>query len=253
MYFESEHSFSENEFALRAHKFLDFPLHIQRSFEYFVQISGMTQVRVGDQIYLLKSGEAILVFPLQPHSYTCIEEGKSRLCIFSPEIVSGFYKSIENKIPANSKFRYTLPENIDLDNIFQKKAVAYLICGNFEKECEYIDKSNRLGDQMLVSLLLYTNRNFRNRCLLRDAAAEIGYDYAYISKFFKNKIGMSFRQYVNYLRINESKQLLKYNSKKISEISEECGFNSIRDFDREFFRQTGMTPSAYIKENVRYT
>jgi AraC-like DNA-binding protein len=82
---------------------------------------------------------------------------------------------------------------------------------------------------------------------LRDAAAKVGYDYAYISKFFKNKAGMSFRQYVNCLRILASKQLLATTSQSISEIGETCGFSSTRAFDREFYAQTGSTPSDYRK------
>jgi len=60
---------------------------------------------------------------------------------------------------------------------------------------------------------------------------------------------MSFRQYVNCLRILESKQLLKAASKSVSEIGDMCGFSSTRAFDREFHSQTGMTPLEYKKHS----
>jgi YesN/AraC family two-component response regulator len=169
------------------------------------------------------------------------------MSIFSPEIVSSFYKNNRNRIPVNNQFNWRLSENIAIDNIYHKKSTAYFICGEFEKDCEYTERANDLGDNLFVSLLVYADNNFRNRCLLRDAAVSIGYDYAYVSKFFKNKARMSFRQYVNCLRIIESKQLLKSTSKSISEISEVCGFSSTRIFDREFHSQIGMTPSDYKK------
>ena len=251
MFFESEHSLSENEFKLWKCNRISFPIHIHRSFEYFKQINGSTEIWIDDRKYILKSGESVLVFPLQPHSYTCIEEGDIQMSIFSPEIVSSFYNNNRNRIPVNNQFNCQLSENIAIDNIYHKKSAAYFICGEFEKDCEFIERSNDLGDTLFVSLLVYADNNFRNRCLLRDAAVSVGYDYAYISKFFKSKVGISFRQYVNCLRILESKQLLKATSKSVSEIGEMCGFASTRAFDREFRSQTGMTPSDYKKRSTK--
>ncbi len=247
MFFESKHSLSDNEFVIFKGNRMSFPIHIHRSFEYFKQMYGSTEILIEGKKYLLKEGEAVLVFPLQPHSYTCIEEGEIQMAIFSPEMVSAFYKTNKDKIPTDNQFLCTLSENLTLDNVFCQKSAAYFICGTFEKGRKYVEKSSKLGEQLLVSLLLYADKNFHNQCLLRDAAVAVGYDYAYISKFFKSKVGMSFRQYVNCLRIIESKQLLKTSAKSIEEVSEACGFASIRAFDREFHAQTGMTPSEYKK------
>ncbi len=248
MFFESEHSLIENEFKLMMGKNIRFPIHIHRSFEYFKQINGSTEIVIDDKTYLLKSGESVLIFPLQPHSYTCIEDGELQMSIFSPELVSAFYKKNKNRIPVNSKFRCSLPETAAIDNIYHMKSVAYFICGEFDRDCEYVERSSNLGDDLFISLLVYADNHFRTQCLLRDAAASVGYDYAYISKFFKKKCGMSYRQYINCLRILEGKHLLKNTSKSVSEIGEMCGFASTRAFDREFHAQTGMTPSNYKKE-----
>ncbi len=245
MFFESIHSLSKTEFFISKSIKLDFPLHIHRSFEYFEQFHGSTEVLIENKKYVLKAGEAVLVFPLQPHSYTSIEKGDIRICIFSPDIVTEFYKSSESSIPTDNKFICSLPENVIPDNIFQKKSLAYFICGEFEKGRSYVEASNKTDNRLLVALLLFADKNFRNSCLLRDAALELGYDYAYISKFFKRRVGISFRQYINNLRIIESKHLLRTGMKSIEEIAAECGFSSLRTFDREFRNQTGTTPSDY--------
>lgn len=247
MIFESQHSLNENEFRLSNGQRMSFPIHIHRSFEYFEQVCGSTEVFIENQKYVLKEGEAVLIFPLQPHSYSSVEEGSIRMCIFSPDIVAGFYKSCENRIPTDSKFSCSLPQSVALENLFHKKSLAYFICGEFEKGREYVNESNRNEDRILVALLLFVDKKFCNRCLLRDAATEIGYDYAYISKLFKRKVGISFKQYVNNLRIIESKRLLRSSAKSIEVIYEECGFGSLRAFDREFHNQTGISPSNYRK------
>ena len=85
--------------------------------------------------------------------------------------------------------------------------------------------------------------------VLEDAASAIGYDYAYISKKFKSAIGISFRKYVNTLRIILAKQLLLNETKTITEIASECGFNSLRAFNIEFKKAEGITPTEYKRKS----
>ena len=247
MLFESIHSLCENEFHIWESTHCTFPLHIHRSFEYFEQISGSTEIVIGSKKYILTAGEAVLIFPLQAHSYTMIECGRVRLCIFSPDIVNAFYNKNKDRTPNDNRFFCRFPNDLALDNIFHKKAIAYLICGEFDKGREYVDNSDSPSDQFLISLLLFADKNFCTQFQLRDVAASIGYDYSYISKCFKKKVGISFKQYINKLRVTEAKQLLNSTSKSIEEICEETGFGSLRTLDREFKSQIGLSPSEYRK------
>ena len=88
MFFESKHSLSDDEFVILNSDRMSFPIHIHRSFEYFKQHSGATEILIENQKYLLQSGESVLVFPLQPHSYTCVEAGNTvKLGVFSIEFI----------------------------------------------------------------------------------------------------------------------------------------------------------------------
>lgn len=248
MFFEPQNSIDESLFDMRYMMNITFPLHLHHSFEYVEQICGSTEITISDQKYLLKPGDAVLIFPLQPHSYATVAQGHIRICIFSPNFVTSFYKTNQNTLPENNKFQCFLPQTIPLDNICHKKALTYFICGEFDKDRKYVDVSGKNENQIIVNLLLFSDKNFHGRCLLRDAAASIGYDYAYISKLFKRKVGISFRQYVNNLRITESKRMLKNGIMSIEEVAESCGFSSLRTFDREFLRQVKTTPSKYQKQ-----
>ena len=247
MFFEPQHSMKETLFATHLMTNIQFPLHIQCSFEYAEQLCGTSEVTVDHKKYVLEPGDAILIFPLQSHAYAALTDGQLRVCIFSPDFVSDFYKTVQNKRPENNQFRCSLPKNLPDNNVYHKKAIAYFICAEFEKNRTYIKISEKNEDQPLTNLLFFADENHKNKCLLRDAAAAIGYDYAYVSKLFKRKVGISFRQYVNNLRIVESKPLLTAGDKSIEEIAELCGFSSLRTFDREFLKQVGTTPSEYQK------
>ena len=97
MFFESNHSLHENEFRIWTSTECNFPLHIHRAFEYFEQISGSTEIMINSQKHTLNAGEAVLIFPLQAHSYATMALGEIRLCIFSPDIVNAFYKKRKDK------------------------------------------------------------------------------------------------------------------------------------------------------------
>ncbi|MBR2951820.1 MAG: AraC family ligand binding domain-containing protein, partial [Clostridia bacterium] len=85
MFFESIHSEKQSEFHYHFGESLDFPLHIHRSFEFFSQLQGKTLVVIDGKEYELKEGEAVLIFPLQTHSYKTITKGKHAISIFSSD------------------------------------------------------------------------------------------------------------------------------------------------------------------------
>ncbi len=246
MFFESQHSLIENEFYLKIFLNQSFPVHIHRSFEYFMQMSGSTEITVNNRSYTLSSGDAVLIFPYQKHSYKKIAPGEHTLCIFSPDLVRDFYKNT-NRIPLDNQFTPTNICYTDIKNRFLQRALIYSICGQFEKNREYIELGSSPDNDVFFAILLYINENFRKSCLLKDAAYKIKYDYAYISKLFKRRAGITFNQYVNLLRIRESQHLLLTTQKNIEEIKFECGYTSSRTFNRKFYEITGTTPSNYRK------
>lgn len=71
---------------------------------------------------------------------------------------------------------------------------------------------------------------------------------SYLSQLFNKELGMSFSDYVNRFRVEESKRLMDAEPlASIQEIAERSGFHSISTFRRAFIKQTGMVPSEYKK------
>jgi len=72
----------------------------------------------------------------------------------------------------------------------------------------------------------------------------------YISQIINKVFGQQFNSFINEYRIKYACRLLmqeKYKNYTISAISEEVGFNSISTFISSFKKNTGVTPSYYIK------
>jgi len=102
---------------------------------------------------------------------------------------------------------------------------------------------------LLTQLLLYITEHYKSECLLKNAAKELLYDYAYLSKFFKKSTGLPFHAYVINMRLQESIRLLRSTESSINHIAEECGFSSVRTFHREFKHLFGITPTVYRKQH----
>lgn len=69
----------------------------------------------------------------------------------------------------------------------------------------------------------------------------------YAGRIFKQQTGMSFNSYLNKLRIERAKYMLKESNENILEISLDCGYNNITNFNRIFKRLSGTTPGEYRK------
>lgn len=69
---------------------------------------------------------------------------------------------------------------------------------------------------------------------------------SYLSQLFNKELGMSFSDYVNQFRVEESKRLMDAEPLvSIQEIAERSGFHSMSTFRRAFIKQTGIVPSEY--------
>lgn len=246
MFFELAHSSSENEFDIRYGERIDFPLHIHRSFEFYVQVKGLASITVDEKTYVLQGGQAVLIFPYQMHSYKSSgDDSAIILGFFSPEMVGEFYKIRHGFIPKNNVFDFSV-EIPDTTNVFLKKAFAYKICGLFDVDRKYFYK-DKTDIDLAKSILLYIEKNFAKKCSLKDVSAYVGYDYSYISKFFKRKFGITLKNYVNGLRIQRAVNMLKNTGRSVIDIALDCGFGCLRSFDREFLSIIGLKPTEYRK------
>lgn len=243
MYFELCHSAKENHYFYLNVTGLTFPTHLHLAFECLVQHHGSTALTVDGKRYLLRKGDAALIFPLQQHSYEKIEDGLMDICIFSPDIVSSYSRQVQNILPDENIFRFSMPIS-DFSNRWLAKSFCYGVCGAFaEQQKEFHRCETR--DDLLTSMLIFVEENLTKDCALTNVSEAVGYDYTYISKLFKKRIGMTYNEYVNSRRIHESLHFLRSTDISIADVAEKCGFGTFRTFSRQFLLATGVTPSEY--------
>ena len=107
----------------------------------------------------------------------------------------------------------------------------------------------RINDRKLRFILEYIDANFRYQLSLESLAAQVSYSPIYFHKLFCAAMGKTPRKYILERRIRAAREMLEMGNIPLSNIAMECGFSSQSYFNYIFKKETGMTPSAYIREN----
>ena len=64
---------------------------------------------------------------------------------------------------------------------------------------------------------------------------------------FHEQVGMSPKKFQIELKLKKAMSLIRFSQLRIMDISYECGFNSISNFNRQFFSRYGISPSQVRK------
>ena len=67
----------------------------------------------------------------------------------------------------------------------------------------------------------------------------------YLSKLFHEKTGLSIREYINTLRMEEAKRLMLTTDKTVSEVAGQVGFDNISYFSTVFRKMCGSSPAEW--------
>ena len=100
----------------------------------------------------------------------------------------------------------------------------------------------------IQKVITYLNGNYQNEIRLLDVANFVNMSEVSFSRFMKRRTGKNYIEYLNDLRLGIASRHLVDSSKTISEISYECGFNNLSNFNRIFKKRKGFTPKEF-REN----
>ena len=238
-------------------------LHYHRGYEFVWVTRGELSARVGEKEYTLREGDALFITPYQLHSYTTSELSECYITVFSGSYVGNFSKATAAKEPTDASFRISAPleaylsENmigekygalgeknyleIDKPSLFTAKACLYAVCAEFFSVSEWREKRER--NELVFQIISYVEKHYTENITLRDMSDALSYEYHYVSRVLRESLNMRFCMLVNQYRCERARMLITETGESISAIAMNCGFQSIRTFNRAFYEVTGMTPT----------
>ena len=250
MFYQSQHSLGADTLKIERNYNFSFPTHLHNSFELITLTSGSMEITVDGRTHLLTPSTACLIFPNQAHSLHTPDHSRHIICIFSQKHVHAYEKKVQGRIPTSNLFSpdpFYLKKLADpnvTDDPIAMKGLLYSICSEFDREMTYTERKSD-EENLLFRIFRFVDANFSRDCTLASLAEATSYHYVYLSKYFKQVTGISFTEYVNRYRINEACYLLKNTDQTILQSAMDCGFDSLRSFNRNFKAIVGTSPSEY--------
>ncbi len=91
----------------------------------------------------------------------------------------------------------------------------------------------------------YINQHYSQKIILDDVATQVFLNRSYLSQLFKKEMDVSFGDYLEKIRINNAKRLIRDSTKSMSEVAESVGFSNQNYFTKVFKKVTGVSPLKY--------
>jgi len=146
-----------------------------------------------------------------------------------------------------------LAEYQQMQDLFLFERNSLKVMSIFYNMLHRLSSAEIFESDILAPAIKYLENNFSNPDLNNKTLAnECFISEVYFRKLFREKFGITPKQYIIDTRISRAKQLLCDGILKINAVSEKCGFSNPYHFCRVFKSHTGLTPSEYIKKNRIY-
>ena len=239
--------------------------HLHYHIELVYMLDGEVDAYVDSELYRIKKGDFLIIFPNKVHRFEKVTEHHSyKLFIINPDICAELSEKFldftpENPVICGVDSDRRLSSIIDSlsslspDEEYYKLNLQGLTTSLF---CECIKRLNLIGGRVDEShavrvVVDFCSKNFKRELSLSLLENELHLSKYYISHIFSGKLGVSFNDYVNSLRISYACRKLISTDMSVTKIGEIAGFSTLRTFNRAFYKQMNVSPSEYRKNYLR--
>ena len=236
---------------------LCFPAHWHLQCEIVYVLDGVFCAGVNRQQYELKQGDMLAVGSNEIHHYST-RDSRILLIIFHPGIVGQedgwphggcFTAPVVRRggidAPVRELLGYAVSQT-EANSLIQR-GIVNLLCAFLQGRAGFAagGAETAIPHKLVQEAIRYIDQNYQEEISLAQIAGQINISKYHLSRKFKEYTGMSIPQHVNSVRLYHAEQMLREGSKSISDIAYECGFNSLRNFNRVFFGKHGQAPAAF--------
>ena len=230
------------------------PPHFHKNFELIHVMKGTILLNVNETEVEVETGSWAIVLSNQIHSFSVDANTLVWVAVFSEDFVSDFSSYIRDKQGSTPRFS---PDETVMDYVTEylimgkpslmlKKSCLYALCDQYLRQVP-LEARKTKNDNLICQILDYVEMHYREDISLESVAQHFGYEYHYLSRVLNKSYNIRFKQIVNEYRVDHAIRLLKAGEMSITEISLQCGFQSIRTFNDVFLSITGQKPSEYSK------
>lgn len=107
---------------------------------------------------------------------------------------------------------------------------------------------SREGSEVVDQIIRYIEQNYPRKITLSMLSRELFYSESFMTRRFKEEMGLNFADYLNRYRIQCALAMLRESRARLSDISAACGFSDYKYFNIVFKKYVGCSAKQFIKE-----
>lgn len=134
----------------------------------------------------------------------------------------------------------------EVENSRNISTMKKFVLDTLKNHLKYLEqKQMDLERKPILDTIEYVKNNFGQKILLEDMAEKFGFHPNYFSEIFKKETGKNFSVYLQEVRMEAAKKLLRDSSETIYEIAFKVGYRDSRYFSQQFTKTVGIKPTEY--------
>lgn len=250
---------------------------------------GVVEIQADDRYYHLKQGDLIIHKPLEFHAIQSLDGSAPNLIAISftchsPALrhlydkcfsLDPHHKYLVSKIITEARSAFSTPLHIPtIEKVERSDSACFgseqLIKLYLEELLIHLirDTQNTLPlisptapkaskHYTFENIVRYLNEHIYESLCVETICSHHHMSKSSLQNLFYTHAQCGVKTYFNHMKIELAKQLIRQDSKNISQISELLGYTSLSHFSKHFKKTTGMPPSAYersikyLSENIR--
>ncbi|WP_276166544.1 AraC family transcriptional regulator [Zobellia alginiliquefaciens] len=250
-------------------------LHQHAEIQLTLIVKGKGKLIIGDSVHPFTDGDFFVIGSHSPHLFKneISDEMVHKISIFFTETTFGesffalpdleelqvFLNSskegfhVVGNTEAIHKTMIALPNLEKLDRFICFVQLLQNLISADKKTLTNFVYPKRIGSsqgQRMQTIFSYVVTHFQNDIDLKTVSDQVHMTPNAFCKFFKQHTNKTFFQFLIELRIEHACQLLKREDDNLSilEISEQSGFTSISNFNRQFKKLKNVIPSRFVSQ-----
>ncbi len=205
-------------------------------------------------IIIINSGEVHRITTRSSMTYHCLIIGDS-FCMENGVDIGNINFMTRIRDERTRSFLEDIIEEWEKDSPYSITAIRAAalslllhLCKNFV--FEYGKRKDRYQSDSIINALEFINNNFRRELSLEEISKKAGMSKYHFLREFKRYTGHTVVKYINILRCEYAKRLLRSSEMSVGDIAVSCGYENQSYFSKTFKVYTGILPSKFRASEI---
>lgn len=249
---------------------MKYPYHLHGETEILFVLEGWIDITVEQRTTRLHNDQMFVINPnVFHHIHTASKDDKMKLLILQFDLDQLYPSNVElGMLYFEASYNRGLSEQVAYDHIKKKlMSITEVVINREVSNHLFINRCvqelmvilldsfqgrhthkirGQSSEKRMMAILRYVSDNSQHSNLsLEQIAHKFHLNPQYLSRYFKNKMGITLKKFIDNVRLNNSLRTLKLTDERIIDIAFRYGFPDAKAYYRVIKSRTGMTPAEY--------